>query len=139
MAFKTKYMRWQRLFCFIRQKHFCRFLPLAEDELVQMVIWEVRNAWPAKITMTSVTAQFNGWVLSSFQCRQAFSGTCSCLQCVNCRVNLTLTSISNLSPCLLCIVAYLSCDHFNNFCLTRGKIATVFASWGKIDNTNYIG
>jgi len=44
MAFKTKYVRWQCLFCFIRQKHFCRFLPLAEHELVQMVIREVRNA-----------------------------------------------------------------------------------------------
>ena len=50
--------------------------------------------------------------------------TCSCVQCVNCRLNLTLTSVSNLSPCLLYIVAYLSCDHFSNFCLTRGKIAS---------------
>ena len=54
--------------------------------------------------------------------------TCSCLQCVNYQLNLTLTSISNLGPCLLCMVAYLSCDHFNDFCLTKGKIATVFAS-----------
>jgi len=60
--------------------------------------------------------------------------TCSCLECVNSRPKLTLTStsISNLSPCLLCIVAYLSCDQFNDFCPTRGKIATVFASRGKI-------
>ena len=35
MAFKTKYVRWQCLFCFIRQKHFCRFLLLGEHELVQ--------------------------------------------------------------------------------------------------------
>jgi len=47
MAFKKKFVRWQCLFCFIRQQHFCRFLPLAENELVQMVICEVRNAWPA--------------------------------------------------------------------------------------------
>ena len=51
------------------------------------------------------------------ECYHCFSAdkllvTCSCVQCVDCRLNLTFTSISNLSPCLLCIVAYLSCDHF---------------------------
>jgi len=44
MAFKAKYARWQCLFCFIRQKHFCRFLPLGEHGLVQMVTTEVRIA-----------------------------------------------------------------------------------------------
>jgi len=44
MTFNTKYVRWQRLFCFIRQQHFCRFLPSAEHELVQMVTCEIRNA-----------------------------------------------------------------------------------------------
>jgi len=44
MAFKKKYVRWQFLFCFIRQQRFCRFLSLAEHELMQMVICEVRNA-----------------------------------------------------------------------------------------------
>jgi len=58
--------------CFIWQKHFCRFLPLAE-QLAQMVIWEVRNGWPAQLAMTAVIAQFNGQMLSSFQCWQALS------------------------------------------------------------------
>jgi len=78
------------------------------------------------------------------ECCHCFSAnkllvTCPCLQCMNCWLNLTLTSISNLIPCLLCIVAYWSRDLFNDFCLTRGKIAAVFASCDKIDNTNYIG
>jgi len=38
MAFKTKYVRWQCLFCFIEQKHFRRFLPVAKHELVQIVM-----------------------------------------------------------------------------------------------------
>jgi len=38
--------------------------------------------------------------------------------------------------------AYQTCqsrDHFNQSCLTKGKIATTFASWGKIDTTKYFG
>jgi len=54
--------------------------------------------------------------------------------CVNWR--LTLTQPQTLTLVLLC-VSYLSRDHFNQSCLTKGKIATTFASRGKIDLTKY--
>jgi len=42
--------------------------------LVEVVTWQVRDTWPAQFTVTSVTAQSDGRVLSWFQCWKSLLG-----------------------------------------------------------------
>jgi len=53
------------------------------------------------------------------------------------KVRLVVTLI--LNPKLSFNVLSLSHDHFNQLCLTKGKITTAFASRGKINTTELVG
>ena len=65
------------------------YFAFSQTRLVEVVTWQVGNAWPAELSAMSVTAQsdMHGRMLSWFQCCVKLF-VASCLRCVKCVLNL---------------------------------------------------